>query len=45
MTQQWLIGALVLLIIALGEAIIFGTLPSRPTTGTVYTILHYMFIL
>ena len=45
MTQQWLIGALVLLIIALGEAITFGTLPSLPTTGTVYTISYYMFIL
>ena len=44
MIQQQLTGLLIFMIITLGEAT-FGTLPSRPTTGTVYTILHYMFIL
>ena len=46
MIQQWLTGILTLMMnIALGEAITFGTLPPLPTTGTVYTILYYMFIL
>ena len=44
MMQQWLTGLLVLIILALGEAA-FGTLPLQSTTGTVYTILYYMFIL
>ena len=44
MIQQWLTGLLALMTIALGEAT-FSTLPPRPTTGTVYTILYYMFIL
>ena len=44
MIQLWLTGILLLMIIALGEAI-FSTLPPRPTTGTAYTILYYMFIL
>ena len=45
MTQQWLIGGLALMVITLGEAITFGTLTPRPTTGIVYTILYYMVIL
>ena len=40
MIQQWLTGVLALVIITLGEAVTFGTLPPRPTTGTVYTILY-----
>ena len=44
MIQLWLTGILLLMIITLGDAI-FGTLPPRPTTGTIYTILYYMFIL
>ena len=44
MVQQ-LTGLLIFIIITLGEAVTFGTLPPRPTTGTVYTILYYMFIL
>ena len=44
MIQQQLTGLLIFVIVALGEAA-FGTLPPRPTTGTVYTILYYMFIL
>ena len=35
---------LIFIIITLGEAA-FGAAPPRPTTGTVYTILYYMFIL
>ena len=45
MIQQQSAGLLIFMIITLGEAVLFGTLPHRPTTGTVYTILHYMFIL
>ena len=45
MIQQWLTGILTLMMnIALGKAT-FGTLPPLPTTGTVYTILYYVFIL
>ena len=44
MIQQWLTGLLALMTITLGEAT-FGSLPPRPTTGTLYTILYYMFIL
>ena len=44
MIQQQLTGLLIFIIITLGEAT-FGTLPPRPTTGTIYTILYYMFIL
>ena len=45
MIQQWLTGILTLMMnIALGE-VTFGTLPPLPTTGTVYAILYYMFIL
>ena len=39
MIQQLLTGLLIVMIIALGEAVAFGTLPPLPTTGTVYTIL------
>ena len=42
MMQQWLTALLTLTTIALGKAVTFGTLPPRPTTGT---ILYYMFIL
>ena len=44
MIQQLLTGLIIFIIITLGEAA-FGTLPPQPTTGTVYTILYYMFIL
>ena len=44
MIKKWLTGLLILMIISTGEAT-FGTLPPQPTTGTVYTILYYMFIL
>ena len=44
MIQKWLTGLLILMIISIGVAA-FGTLPPRPTTGTLYTILYYMFIL
>ena len=44
MIQKGLTGLLILMIISMGEAA-FGTLPLLPTTGTVYTILYYMFIL
>ena len=44
MIQQQLTGLLIFMIITLGEAT-FGTIPPRPTTGTIYTILYYMFIL
>ena len=44
MIQQRLTGLLIFIVITLGEAA-FGTPPPRPTTGTVYTILYYMFIL
>ena len=44
MIQQQLTGLLIFMIITLGEAA-FGTLPPRPTTGTEYIILDYMFIL
>ena len=44
MVQEWLFTLLLTMMIALGEAE-FGTLPPRPTTGTIYTILYYMFIL
>ena len=44
MTQQQSGGLLIFMIIALGDAA-FVTLPPRPTTGTAYTILYYMFIL
>ena len=44
MIQQQSAGLLIVMIITLGEAA-FGTLPPLPTTGTVYTILYYMFIL
>ena len=43
MIQQQLTGLLIFMIITVGEAA-FGTLPPRPTTGTIYTILYYMFI-
>ena len=43
MIQQQLTGLLIFMIITLGDT--FGTLPPRPTTGTIYTILYYMFIL
>ena len=45
MIQQQSAGLLIVMIITLGEAITFGTLPPLPTTGTLYTILYYMFIL
>ena len=45
MIQQQLTGLLILMIITLGETVTFGTLPPQPTTGIVYTILYYMFIL
>ena len=44
MIQQQLTGLLIFMIVTLGEAG-FGTLPPRPTTGTIYTILYCMFIL
>ena len=44
MMRQQLTGLLIFIIITVGEAR-FGTLPPRPTTGTVYIILYYMFIL
>ena len=44
MIQQQLTGLLIFMIITLVEAG-FGTIPPLPTTGTVYTILYYMFIL
>ena len=44
MIQQLLTGLLIFMTMTLVEAI-FGTLPPLPTTGTVYTILYYMFIL
>ena len=44
MIQQQLTGLVIFMIITLGEAA-FGTLPPPPTTGTVYIILYYMFIL
>ena len=44
MIQEQLFTVLLTMIITLGEAT-FGTLPPRPTTGTIYTILYYMFIL
>ena len=44
MIQQQLTGLLIFIIITLGETT-FGTLPPQPTTGTIYTILYYMFIL
>ena len=45
MIQQLLTGLLIFITITLGEAVTFGTLPPLPTTGTIYTILYYMFIL
>ena len=45
MIHQQSAGLLIFMIITLGEAVTFGTLPPRPTTGTIYTILYYMFIL
>ena len=44
MIQRQFTGLLIFVIIIQGEAA-FGSLPPRPTTGTVYTILYYMFIL
>ena len=44
MIQQQLTGLLIFMIITLGEAITFGTLPPRPTTGTIYTILYYNYV-
>ena len=44
MIQQQLVGLLIFMIITLGEAAFF-TLPPLPTTGTVYTIFYYVFIL
>ena len=44
MIQQQLTGLMIFMIITLNEAEV-GSLPPRPTTGTVYTILYYMFIL
>ena len=43
MIQQQSAGLLIVMIITLGEAA-FGTLPSRPTTGTgtVYNIILYV---
>ena len=44
MIWQSLTGILTLMTTTLGEGI-FVTIPPQPTTGTVYTILYYIFIL
>ena len=44
MIQQQLTGLLIFMIITLGKAE-FGTLPPRPTTGTVYTIIIIIIII
>ena len=43
MIQQQLTGLLIFTIITVGEAA-FGTLPPRPTTGTIYIILYYNYV-